>query len=50
MITPRMWTVDELERDRLTAIAAFRRERLEEPWAHDLRTLTEWIDATRRAG
>jgi hypothetical protein len=31
MITPQLWTAEELEKDRLTAIAAFRRERLEEP-------------------
>jgi XamI restriction endonuclease len=31
MNSPRLWTVEELERDRQSAIAAFRRERLEEP-------------------
>ena len=31
MLVPRLWTSDELERDRRTAIDVFRRERLQEP-------------------
>jgi hypothetical protein len=44
MITPRLRTVDQLERDCLTAIAAFRRERLEEP----LEQYLEAFDRYRR--
>jgi hypothetical protein len=44
MIAPRLRTADELEKDRLTAIAAFRRERLEEP----LEQYLEAFDRYRR--
>jgi hypothetical protein len=44
MLTPRLWIANELERDRLTAIAAFRRERLEEP----LEQYLEAFDRYRR--